>query len=310
MKSFFLGNGFDEVIDQPTFEVKPGFCRLVGRADEDMFNELHHRLMQDGNKRQFTLAFSVSNHTPWEYPSGRIKATDPAASVQNTVRYAAWSIGKFFARAKKSPYWKHTVFLIVADHDARVFGVSLVPVTHFHIPAVILGAGVPMQRDEHIVSQLDLAPTLLSLIGINNVNPMLGADLTGRYPSRAIMPYGDNYGYLSEDQLLVLRPGKAARQFHDGVDGQTLTTPADSAQQRAQHPCGFLVLLQAAGDHISRPLVARSIGGLDRLAGRMRSDFVPLDQLGHHLLPFRHPGFFLDLGELAELAVGARREYV
>jgi phosphoglycerol transferase MdoB-like AlkP superfamily enzyme len=226
MKSFFLGNGFDEVIDQPKFEVKPAFVGSWGASDEDMFNELHHRLMQDGKRPQFTLAFSVSNHTPWEYPSGRIEASEPAASVQNTVRYADWAIGRFFAKAKLSPYWKNTVFLLVADHDSRVFGASLVPVRHFHIPALILGAGVPAQRDEHLVSQIDLAPTLLSLIGISSVQPMLGADLTVHYPGRAIMQYGDNYGYLKGDQLLVLQPGQPAAQFHYDVADQQLTPVA------------------------------------------------------------------------------------
>jgi phosphoglycerol transferase MdoB-like AlkP superfamily enzyme len=230
MKSFFLGNGFNEVIDQPKFEVPPTFVGSWGASDEDMFNELHHRLMQDGDRRQFTLAFSVSNHTPWEYPAGRIQASMPAASVQNTVRYADWAIGRFFARAKLSPYWDHTVFLIVADHDSRVFGASLVPVKHFHIPALILGAGVPAQRDEHIVSQIDLAPTLLSLIGISSAHPMLGADLTVHYPGRAIMQYGDNYGYLKQDQLLVLQPGQPAEQFHYQMDGEKLTqVPVDPA---------------------------------------------------------------------------------
>ena len=78
------------------------------------------------------------------------------------------------------------------------------PVRYFDIPALILGAGVPVQRDEHIVSQVDLAPTLLSLIGISSVHPTLGADITRHYPDRAIMQYGDNYGYLKDDQLLVL----------------------------------------------------------------------------------------------------------
>ncbi|WP_426702318.1 LTA synthase family protein [Rhodanobacter sp. Col0626] len=233
MKSFFLGNGFDEVIDQPKFQVKPTFVGSWGASDEDMFNELHHRLLQDGDKPAFTLAFSVSNHTPWEYPAGRIQATSPAASVQNTVRYADWAIGQFFARAKQSPYWSHTVFLIVADHDSRVFGASLVPVKHFHIPALILGAGVPVQRDEHIVSQIDLAPTLLSLIGIDSVHPMLGADLTTRQPDRAIMQYGDNYGYLKGDQLLVLQPGQSAKQFHYQVEGEQLTpVPVDPTLDR------------------------------------------------------------------------------
>jgi phosphoglycerol transferase MdoB-like AlkP superfamily enzyme len=122
------------------------------------------------------------------------------------------------------------VFLIVADHDARVFGASLVPVRHFHIPALILGAGVPVQRDEHIVSQIDLAPTLLSLIGISSVHPMLGADLTRRYPDRAIMQYGDNYGYLKYDQLVVLQPHQGAKQFHYDVGAETLTpVPLDPA---------------------------------------------------------------------------------
>ncbi len=228
MKSFFLGNGFDEVIDQPKFEIKPTFVGSWGASDEDMFNELHHRLMQEGDKRSFTLAFSVSNHTPWEYPDGRIQPSEPAASVENTVRYADWSIGKFFAQAKKSPYWDHTVFLVVADHDSRVFGASLVPVKHFHIPALILGAGVPVLRDEHIVSQIDLAPTLLSLIGISSVQPMLGSDLTVRYPDRAIMQYGDNYGYLKGNQLLVLQPGQSAEQFRYEVVGEKLLTePVD-----------------------------------------------------------------------------------
>ncbi|MCX7513019.1 LTA synthase family protein [Frateuria hangzhouensis] len=226
MKSFFLGNGFDEVIDQPKFATKPGFVGSWGASDEDMFNELHHRLMQDDGTPDFTLAFSVSNHTPWEYPAGRIQASAPAASVQNTVRYADWSLGRFFERARQSPYWDHTVFLVVADHDARVFGASLVPVNHFHIPALILGAGVPVQRDEHIVSQIDLAPTLLSLIGISSAQPMLGADLTVRYPGRAIMQYGDHFGYLQHDQLLVLLPHQPPRQFHYQVETRTLTPAA------------------------------------------------------------------------------------
>jgi phosphoglycerol transferase MdoB-like AlkP superfamily enzyme len=222
MRSFFFGNGFNEVVDRASFETKPSFVGSWGASDEDMFNELHQRLMEDGSKRSLTVAFSVSNHTPWEYPAGRIKPDGDPASNANAVRYADWSIGRFFEKAKQSPYWNHTVFLIVADHDARVFGASLVPVTHFHIPALILGAGVPVRKDPHIVSQIDLAPTLLSLIGISSEHPMLGADLTQRYPDRAIMQYGDNYGYLKDDRLIVLRPNQPASQYHYQVEGEKL----------------------------------------------------------------------------------------
>jgi phosphoglycerol transferase MdoB-like AlkP superfamily enzyme len=226
MKSFCLGNGFDDVIDLPRFATKPGFVGSWGASDEDMFNELHHRLLADGDAPTLSVAFSVTNHTPWEYPAGRIQPEGDPASVGNTVRYADHALGEFFTRAKASPYWENTVFLVVADHDARVHGASLVPVRHFHIPALILGAGVPVGRDERLVSQLDLPPTLVSLLGIHCLHPMPGTDLTQGSPGRAIMQYGDNYGYLKGERLLVMEPQRAASQFAYDVASETLTSVA------------------------------------------------------------------------------------
>ena len=53
-----------------------------------------------------------------------------------------YAIGYFFKLAKQSNYWKDTVFLVIADHDSRAAGASLVPIKHFHIPALILGDNV------------------------------------------------------------------------------------------------------------------------------------------------------------------------
>jgi len=212
MKGFFLGNGFKQIVDRADF-VDPAFVGTWGASDEDMFNQLDRLLREDGDRPTFTLAFSVSNHTPWEYPAGRIETDGNPATVENTVRYADWALGRFFERAKASPYWENTVFLVAADHDSRVFGASLVPVRHFHIPAVILGAGVEARRDDRLVSQIDLPPTLLSLIGVDTEHPMIGHDLTRSTPGRAIMQYDSTYGYLKGDDLLVLAPNKPAVQY-------------------------------------------------------------------------------------------------
>jgi phosphoglycerol transferase MdoB-like AlkP superfamily enzyme len=217
MKGFFLGNGFDEIIDRRKF-IDPQFIGTWGASDEDMFHQLHQRLMADGDQPTFTLAFTVSNHTPWEYPNGRIQAQGHPASVENTLRYADWALGRFFETARQASYWQNTIFLITADHDSRVAGANLVPVRHFHIPALILGAEVAAQRDARLISQIDFAPTLLSLLGVKTQHPMLGRDLTRPFTStetgRAIMQYGDNYGYLQGEQLVVLSPQKTPRQYH------------------------------------------------------------------------------------------------
>jgi phosphoglycerol transferase MdoB-like AlkP superfamily enzyme len=212
MKSFFLGNGFDELYDLPTF-TNPEFVGTWGASDEDMFNRLDTLLRSDGDQPTFTLAFSVTNHSPWEYPAGRIEPVGSPASVENTVRYADWAIGRFFDKARQAAYWDNTVFLIVADHDSRVFGANLVPLRHFHIPALIFGADVQARQDDRLVSQIDLAPTLLSLAGLQTRHPMIGHDLNGAAGNRAMMQYGENYGYLKEDALVVLEPHKEPTQY-------------------------------------------------------------------------------------------------
>ncbi|MGE4368158.1 MAG: LTA synthase family protein [Burkholderiaceae bacterium] len=214
MKSFFLGNGFDELYDLPTFE-NPAFVGTWGASDEDMFNRLHSLLLADAREQpSLTLAFSVSNHSPWEYPPGRFATQGEPATVENTVRYADWALGNFFEKARQSHYWENTLFLVVADHDSRVFGANLVPLRHFHIPALILGAGVTPRRDTRLISQIDLPVTLLGLAGLTTQHPMIGHDLNDPASGgRAMMQYGENYGYLTGDLLTVLEPHREPSHY-------------------------------------------------------------------------------------------------
>jgi phosphoglycerol transferase MdoB-like AlkP superfamily enzyme len=142
------------------------------------------------------------------------------------VRYADWALGQFFEQAKASPYWENTVFMVAADHDARVGGANLIPLKNFHIPAMILGGTIEPRIDQRLISQIDLPPTLLSLLGIATEHPMIGHDLGLGGGGRAMMQYGENYGYLKGDTLLVLEPHRPASQYRyaapDTYQPQTL----------------------------------------------------------------------------------------
>ena len=95
-------------------------------------------------------------------------------------------------------------------------GASLVPIDNFRIPGVIFGAGIEPKNDDRLVSQIDLPPTLLSLIGVSGINPMLGHDLTRHIPrdkQRAMMQYAKNFAYMSNDEITILQPQKEARAF-------------------------------------------------------------------------------------------------
>ncbi|MDQ3159742.1 MAG: LTA synthase family protein, partial [Pseudomonadota bacterium] len=211
MRSFFLGNGFKHVIDQKDF-VEPAFTGSWGVSDEDLvrradaeFNKLHA-----AGKPFFGLVFSSSNHDPFEFPDGRITlAEQPKQTRDNAAKYADYAIGEFFRLAKNAPYWKDTVFLVVADHDSRVLGHDLVPIDNFHIPALLLGAGIAPHMDERIASQIDLPPTLLSLLGFDDATPMTGHDLNddlAQRPGRAMMQYEHNFAWMDGNAVTILSP--------------------------------------------------------------------------------------------------------
>jgi phosphoglycerol transferase MdoB-like AlkP superfamily enzyme len=218
MRGFFTGNGFQHIVDQKDY-ITPIFVGSWGASDEDLLNKTHEQLLahHKTGKPFYTLAFSSSNHAPFEFPDGRIELFDqPKATDNNAVKYADYAIGEFFNKAQKSPYWKDTVFLIVADHDIRVRGDTLVPIEHFHIPALILGADIKPLRYTGVASQVDLPVTLLSLMGVQGQHPMTGRDLSSiapDTPGRAMMQYNDNFGWMEEGtagkQVVVLRSGKA-----------------------------------------------------------------------------------------------------
>jgi phosphoglycerol transferase MdoB-like AlkP superfamily enzyme len=218
MRGFFMGNNFDQITDRKDFK-NPVFVGSWGVSDEDLLNKTHDQLMAHyaSGKPFFTLAFSSSNHIPFEFPDGRIKLYEqPKATEDNAVKYADYAIGQFFEKAKKSPYWKDTLFLVVADHDIKVRGYTLAPIQHFHIPGLILGADIKPRVIKNIVSQIDLPVTVLSLMGISGQHPMTGRDLSKEpadYLGRAMMQYNENFAWMQQtadsNNVVVLREGKA-----------------------------------------------------------------------------------------------------
>jgi phosphoglycerol transferase MdoB-like AlkP superfamily enzyme len=218
MKTFFLGNGFDSIIEEKDF-VKPEFLGSWGVSDEDLFSKANQDFVtkSKSGKPFFSLVFSSSNHDPYEFPDNKIELYNtPKNTRENAVKYADHAIGHFFKLAKKENYWKDTVFLVVADHDARTTRSDLVPIPSFHIPALILGEGITPKQDSRITSQIDLAPTLLSLIGVDSTHPMIGQDMTNvsdDYIGRAIMQFNDNQAYMKGNQVVILQPQKSPKTF-------------------------------------------------------------------------------------------------
>jgi len=109
------------------------------------------------------------------------------------------------------------VFLVVSDHNSRVYGDQLIPIERFHIPGVIIGGSVEPRRIAGISSQVDLLPTLLSLMGVDSQHPATGRDLTtAEYfhgADRAQMQFNAIQAWMVPGKVVVLRSNLPMESF-------------------------------------------------------------------------------------------------
>jgi len=217
MNYFFSANGY-RVVDQPVklrAGVKPTFANAWGACDEDAFAwsmEEADRAHAAG-KPFHHFIMSTSNHRPYTWPAGRI---DPKLTGRaGGVAYTDHAIGAFLEAARSKPWFKDTIFVIVADHCASVAGKQELEVRKYEIPLFIWSPGnIEPRRVDTLVAQLDLAPTLLGLLNISYDSRFLGTDvLRPSYRPRIFISNYQKVGMIRDNQLTVLKPVRATSRF-------------------------------------------------------------------------------------------------
>ena len=217
MRGWFSGNGFDKIIDESSFK-HPNFVGTWGVSDEDLVNRANKEFKKLHEKKQKFAAvmFSTSNHTPFDFPDNKIKLINgvPKKSVKNAVKFADFAIGKLIKNAKKEHYYKDTIFVIVADHNVRVYGDDMIPVNMFHIPAIILGGGITPKVYNKLSTQPDVLATALDLIGIDLQYPILGKSIFDNDKQEiSLMQFNTFYGLRAKDKIAIIRPNKKPLTF-------------------------------------------------------------------------------------------------
>lgn len=235
MNAFFSANHY-QVVDRMAIPAERIHHENIwGVADEDLFTQA----LQEADashargKPSFMHVMTTSNHRPYTYPDGRIDIPSHQ-SREGGVKYTDWAIGNFLDRAAQKPWFKDTVFVIVADHCASSAGKTDLPVERYHIPALIYAPGhITPAKVDRLASQIDLAPTLLGLLHFKYKSRFLGYDLFDLEPGRerAFISTYQDLGYLTDHALLRLdsRGGVQTNQVEGGED-RGRAAPMSSSQ--------------------------------------------------------------------------------
>ncbi|MFZ1530053.1 MAG: sulfatase-like hydrolase/transferase [Ferruginibacter sp.] len=239
MGYFFSNNGY-KVLDERDIPEKIVHHKTAwGVADEDAFTIMMEECDKSftAGKPFFNHLMTVSNHRPYTYPEGRIDIPGNAKSREGAVKYTDYCINKFIKDAVHKPWFNNTVFIVVADHCSKSAGKTDLPVNRYHIPCLVYAPVLIKPAVEtRLMSQIDLAPTILGFMNLNYTSRFMGKDMYHSPAStdRAFISTYQNLGYLKGDTLTVLLPQKKLESYLIDYKGGKSTKISPSTTLEAE----------------------------------------------------------------------------
>ncbi|ANQ86364.1 LTA synthase family protein [Azoarcus olearius] len=171
---FFSNQGMTRFIGRADFR-NPAFSDPTwGVSDQDMFARGAEELAKGFDGKPFyALLQSLSNHTPYALPDvlpvERVTGHGSLDEHLTAMRYSDWALGQFFEQARKSPYFKDTLFVVVGDHG---FGaeeqLTEMDLHRFNVPLLMIAPGIQQAfgaRRDTVGTQIDVVPTIMGRLG-------------------------------------------------------------------------------------------------------------------------------------------------
>lgn len=186
---------------------KEDFDGYWGIWDEEFLNYMGE-VLSEQKQPFFSTMFTLSSHHPFVIPEKyEGKFSDGLTANHRCVQYVDDAFRKFFARHENDEWFRNSVFVFVADHvssekfseefrrspaDYQIFGFMYAP------DSALFG------EHRQVVSQIDIMPTLLGLMG--NAEPYFafGRDVFGEFGQTPMSVNYDNnlFQAITQDYLI------------------------------------------------------------------------------------------------------------
>lgn len=234
--NYFFGNNGYRVIDRNSVKSDDvTFANAWGACDEDLYRwtiREADNLYKTSKKPFHFFVMTTSNHRPFSFPDGRIDLPSKISERRGGVKYSDYAIGKFLRDAEDKPWFKNTIFVIVADHCASSAGKNELTVENYHIPLIIYSPGgqLPKGRVKTIASQMDFGPTLLGLLNWSYPSRFIGHDVLHIDPEEghALVGNYQKLGHIEEGKFVMLKPvNKTVFSHYDFITGLAEAAPLE-----------------------------------------------------------------------------------
>ncbi|MCM1517385.1 MAG: sulfatase-like hydrolase/transferase [Pseudoflavonifractor sp.] len=225
--------GFSTIIDRRRYDNEDDYDGTWGIWDHAM-GAYAARDMSTLPEPFMAGWFTLDAHAPFNVPDdwNTDGYLSPAGGQLRAIEYTDRAIRNFFETARTQPWYDNTVFIITSDHGCRdLRGTKYdTPYILYHIPYIVYapdGSIEPRRIDDRVMSQLDIAPSILGLLGYDKPFMSPGTDIL----DDSVPHYAASF-IISEFQVTgmkyAVRMGRDLRQVtavYDITTDQQMTTP-------------------------------------------------------------------------------------
>lgn len=196
------------------FANKIGFQKYYGRQDyaqdkrfggdadfdgnwgiwDEPFLQYYCAKMGEMKQPFMTALFTVSSHHPFVVPD-KYKELFKGGQlpIHKCIRYTDMAIGRFFESARKQPWFKNTIFILVSDHTNQSNHQQYkTDIGEFSAPFILYDPSGEIKPEKRagIAQQTDIMPTVFGILGYNKPYLSFGCDLLNTPPQQT---YALNY---------------------------------------------------------------------------------------------------------------------
>ena len=196
------------------FANKIGFQKYYGRQDyaqdkrfggdadfdgnwgiwDEPFLQYYCAKMGEMKQPFMTALFTVSSHHPFVVPDKyKDQFKKGQLPIHKCIRYTDMAIGRFFESARKQPWFKNTIFILVSDHTNQSNHQQYkTDIGEFSAPFILYDPSgkIKPEKRASIAQQTDIMPTVFGILGYNKPYLSFGCDLLNTPPHQT---YALNY---------------------------------------------------------------------------------------------------------------------
>jgi phosphoglycerol transferase MdoB-like AlkP superfamily enzyme len=231
--SFFHGStsttmGFWPFAKMAGFDIFYGEKSYGNRADHDgtwgiwdeEFLQFMAKKLSEQPQPFCSAVFTISSHHPFRLPARyrNVFVDERDEPMLKCIRYTDHALQRFFATARRQPWYSNTLFVLTADHTNRhIFAESQNTAAQMSIPIVFYAPSLVELRGQldRVVQQTDIMPTIMGLLSYDKPLLAFGTDALDTVATHVSMSYLNGVYYLYEDHWSLLFDGEKTAALYD-----------------------------------------------------------------------------------------------